>query len=144
MDVAVNEICRPILLDQFSKAFKTPMTKVFSVMDAQRRGMCDHDIDAADSANRGSGSPDYFLHFGIGELVGAAVVPMGSSHPQQSKTAELHDPSMQIHAALRRIGIKADIVIAHHIIQRYAAGLCELGQVFGWQISTGQNQIWHC
>jgi hypothetical protein len=144
MDVPVNKIIRMILVDQPAKAFKSPVTQIFCIVDKARRRMRHDDVNSLMPPDRRPQPADDGPHLGFGVLKTASVVPAGAFKTQKTKTLYFFEPAVQIKSALGQFAVVSNIMVAAHKVQRSIKGVEQQGKVFRRQITAGNDDIDVC
>ena len=139
--MAVHQVGRVIFIQQLHQSLKAPVSRIFRVPQSCRWGVGDHDIHAAQPLQLPGELLNPAMHFSLGVLMGAGVIPAAAPQSQNADAVVDHDVVIDAVAALRGVPVIACVVIAVDIQHRALCHGDKKAQIAGLQISAGQNQV---
>jgi hypothetical protein len=118
--VTVNKVLRSPSTNQPAKDDKSSVTGIFGIMHVTRWGMGYDNVNPTPAPQRGQHAKNHESHLPFSVLVRSAVVPVGTSQPQNVKTSDPHQSGMNIRASYKPFSVMTDIVVAANVIEWYA------------------------
>ncbi len=126
---------------QGMKAIESFVAAVLSIVNMPGRRMCNCHINSAFPPQSHPQSPNYLFHLPFCMLIGSAVIPSGAFETNDFEVVKSNHLGMDIYAAVRRLLIVTDIMVALYKKERCLQPGCQKGQVFRRQVAAGKDEI---
>lgn len=141
MYMSVDEIAGLVTVQQVAESLKTPVGKIFAIVNVPGRRMGQQDIDTAMAKERERSLFGPAVHFLLFILVLSVIVIHGAAKSQNADT--LMNVELVIHAdaAFRWFTFILRVVVAVHIQYRRMGHGDQEGKILRPEISGGQDQV---
>ena len=139
--MAVEEISWLVSSNQTVKATEPAMAWIFCITYLTWGSMGHHNIHPLSPPKAQPKSKNKIAHLSLSILIHPSIIPPRPGKPHDAESMVGDYTSVYIKAPIWRRRPIANIMIAHNIIDGHTGALTEQAQIFGWEITTGNDQL---
>jgi hypothetical protein len=141
VDMAVEQVLGLIFFQEGEEGFKATVGIVVQIAHSSGGCVGHNDVYTAGSPDLEAELPDPFLHFTLGVLVVAGMIPGTAAQTQDPQTVIANQMTVDTVAALRRFAGVGGVVVSMDVKQRAVSHGHKKREVRCLQVAGGDDQV---